>query len=45
MVRNQVRFQVRHKIMIYETSRTDRTKIYSNYIKNQAKKVSSAKNI
>ena len=45
MVRNQVRFQVRHKIMIYETSRTDRTKIHSNYIKNQAKRVSSAKNI
>ena len=31
--------------MIYETSWTDRTKIHSNYIKNQAKKVSTAKNI
>ena len=45
MVRNQVRFRVRHEITIYETSRTDRTEIHSNYIKNQVKKASSAKSI
>ena len=45
MVRNQVRFQVRHEITIYETSQTDHTEIHSNYIKNQAKKASSAKSI
>ena len=35
MVSNQVSVQVRHEIMTWETSRTDRTKIYSNYIENK----------
>ena len=35
MVGNQVRVQVRYKITTWETSRTDHTKIYSNYIGNK----------
>ena len=43
MVRNQVRVQVRYSTMTYETSRTDHTEIYSNYIGKYATNTSSAK--
>ena len=45
MVRNQVRVQVRYGITTRETSWTDCTEMYSNYIKNKPKRPVSAKSI